>query len=129
MRARAEFKGQMWTSTQLAADKFNLNYVERRTGEGAPRDYIYTGGGNSGYQAVQLAIMWGASEIILVGFTMKYLNGQKHWHADHKTTNPEEAMLRKWADAFNMLPRYVSRHKVKVFGESAITAFDKVESL
>lgn len=78
---------------------------------------------------MQLAIMWGASEIVLLGFTMKYLNGQKHWHRDHRHNNPEEAMLRKWADAFNMLPRYFSRDKIKIYGESAITAFDKVESL
>ncbi len=41
-------------------------------------------GRNSGYQAVNLAVLLGASRIILLGYDMQMgTNGEHHWHKDH----------------------------------------------
>ena len=118
----------MWTSTEQAAIRFNLNYIPRKGGEGYETGFVYTGY-NSGYQAVQLAYQWGAKEIILLGFTMGHDNGKKHWHPDHAGNNPTVNCFLKWTAAFNRLPQYIDRSMIKIYGDSAITAFDKVQEL
>lgn len=52
-------------------------------------------GGNSGFQAVNLAAVAGAKTIVLTGFDMQWTGGKKHHHADHagELTNPEQRML------------------------------------
>lgn len=56
------------------------------------------GGGNSGFQAVNLAVRMGARRIVLLGFDMGH-SGQAHWHADHGSgmSNPANAFLRRCA--------------------------------
>ena len=39
-------------------------------------------GGNSGYQATNLAYLMGATRIILIGVDLM-MNGQRHWFGDH----------------------------------------------
>lgn len=52
-------------------------------------------GGNSGYQAVNLAAQWGARVIYLAG--LDYCGG--HWHEDHpaRLRNPPPDYLDEWA--------------------------------
>ncbi len=41
-------------------------------------------GKNSGYQAINLAVLFGASRILLLGYDMQPgPKGQEHWHVDH----------------------------------------------
>lgn len=61
------------------------------------------GGGNSGYQAVQLAAQLGARRIVLIGFDMK-TEGKVHWYGRNRWTganNPDESNFRRWIKAFN----------------------------
>lgn len=57
------------------------------------------GGGNSGYQALNLATQWGARDIALVGFDMS-VSGGKHWHGAHPAglTNPTAPAVLRWAE-------------------------------
>ena len=54
---------------------------------------VLIGGGNSGYQAIGLALHLGAQRIILLGYDMTWTGGKSHWFGDHPTkfnkTNPE----------------------------------------
>lgn len=52
--------------------------------EGLSRDpgAVVTGG-NSGYQAINLALHLGATRIILLGFDMQWTGGKSHWFGDH----------------------------------------------
>ena len=43
-------------------------------------------GGNSGYQAINLAYLWGATRIILIGYDMMMNGTQRHWFGDHPGT-------------------------------------------
>lgn len=55
---------------------------------------IGCGGGNSGFQAVNLAINFGARRIALCGFDY----GGKHWHEDHPPAlrNPTADQFKRW---------------------------------
>lgn len=51
-------------------------------------------GGNSGFQAINIAVQFGATRIGLVGFDI----GGGHWHGPHRKglKNPTEAEMRRW---------------------------------
>ncbi len=84
-------------------------------------------GGNSGYQAVNLAVLMGATRIALLGYDMRFgPNGEKHWHADHRDRNPEENRLAIWARAFETMDLDLKRAGVAVVNctpGSAIACF------
>jgi hypothetical protein len=87
------------------------------------------GGGASGFQAVNLAVNWGARRIVLVGFDMR--PGARHWHADHggKLNNPTDHLLGKWARVLDGAAKALRDRGVDVvntsFG-SALTAYPKM---
>lgn len=59
-------------------------------------------GGNSGFQAVNLAVQFGAKRILLVGFDMHDRSGV-HWYGragGMGRNNPDENNFRRWRAAF-----------------------------
>jgi hypothetical protein len=56
-------------------------------------------GRNSGYQAVNLAVLLGAARIILLGYDMGIgADGRKHWHPDHPNdTDRAEIVASRYA--------------------------------
>lgn len=89
------FSGERWSSHTVGkigqhndklatADAFDLNLIEGRDGEGFSFDpsFIHYGS-NSGFQAVNLAILFGATRILLVGFDMRAVHGKRHFFGDH----------------------------------------------
>jgi len=59
-------------------------------------------GGNSGFQAVNLAVQFGASRILLVGFDL-HDRGGVHWYGRASgmgRNNPDENNFRRWRAAF-----------------------------
>jgi hypothetical protein len=59
-------------------------------------------GGNSGFQAMNLAIQFGAVRIMLIGIDCNLSNGE-HWHGRHhyQLNNPAESNVRRWKRAFD----------------------------
>jgi len=57
------------------------------------------GGGNSGFQALNLAAQFGASRILLAGFDFLL----SHWHADHVAPcrNPKASTLAEWRETLD----------------------------
>lgn len=81
-------------------------------------------GGNSGYQAIGLAVHFGASRIILTGYDMQATGGKSHWHGDHGPglNNPKPATLSGWVENFATLPPDLQRRGVEVINSTRITA-------
>lgn len=54
-------------------------------------------GGNSGFQAINLAVHMGAKKIILIGFDMRIDKGL-HWHGRHegRLSNPTTGAVDRW---------------------------------
>ena len=96
--------------------RYGLNYIPYERGVGLEAGKVFTGGGNSGFQAVNLALQWGY-DCILVGFDMQATGGRKHWHADHKGNNPTEGLFQRWIRSFR---EFGHGHRIKVVGDSAL---------
>jgi hypothetical protein len=82
------------------------------------------GGGNSGFQAVNLAINLGARRIALVGFD--YCGG--HWHEDHPPAlrNPTVDQLRRWRERLDAAAPAIAARGVEVVNlsdRSALKAY------
>jgi len=85
-----EFAGERWTQNRThkawpteAADA-GLNVVVSRGGTHISLDPTYiTAGSNSGFQALNLAVLFGAKEILLLGIDCSIVNGKSHWFGDH----------------------------------------------
>jgi hypothetical protein len=59
-------------------------------------------GGNSGFQAMNLAVQFGATGIMLIGIDCNLVNGA-HWHGRHPymMNNPMESNVKRWRRAFD----------------------------
>lgn len=103
-----DIPAERWTCSRSAADKHKINF-----------HYAY-GAFNSGLRAIELAIEFGASKIILLGYdcTVKY---GKHWHEDHPgTRNPNANKCNAWKKQFSRL----AKSRATIINCSRVTALD-----
>lgn len=78
-----EFKGEKWTQDHRAKENWKINWIKCANRPGLGREVLHSNG-NSGFQAINLAFLFGARKIVLVGFDMKLgPKGEKHHHKDH----------------------------------------------
>ena len=100
------FKGERWTQSERAAE-YGARRCPGRTGYVLSQNPAFIHfGGNSGFQAVNLAYHMGAARIVLAGFDMQVAqDGRQHWHDDHKGPchNPGWRQISKWAANFDRL--------------------------
>lgn len=87
-------------------------------------------GGNSGFQAVNLAVQFGCRTIVLVGYDMHNRNGL-HWHGEHgaNLNNPTAKSFARWRQAIDAQAAALERMGVRVINaslDSALTAFPKM---
>ena len=118
-----DFKGERWSShgnkthnEKLGiASRYGLKLISGRDAEGFSLDpnYIHYGG-NSGFQAVNLAIhfLGGAGRIVLVGFDMRIVGGKRHFFGNHPATLMQtSAGYKAWPKQFEraakMLPKEI----------------------
>lgn len=87
-------------------------------------------GGNSGFQALNLAVQFGARTIILVGFDM-HIGAGVHWHGKHPPglNNPGPATVARWRAKLDAQAARVAALGVTVLNASpgsALTAYPKM---
>lgn len=122
------FEGEKYTADIHTAKSRRIHYVERVRGHGLCTEAgrVFTGG-NSGYQAVNLAYHLGMREGILLGFDMHLKNGA-HWHGDHKPgmLNAPASHVRVWAREFAFIATDLNVNGVLMINStpgSALTCF------
>lgn len=127
-----EFEGLKIAGEKRAADDFGLHHVRVRAGD----DRIVLdcpgeigSGGNSGFQALNLAVAWGARRIALVGFDLS-LDGGKHWHGSHARGlhNPTESALSIWRKRLDAAAPHLERIGCEIINaspRSALNAYRK----
>jgi len=85
-------------------------------------------GMNSGYQAINLAVLLGVTTIVLLGFDMKPArDGKMHWFGDHPLkTNPAvfSAMLQHFPKTLSPL-RQLGVEVINCTPDSALTCYRK----
>ncbi|QKC99185.1 hypothetical protein EB231_34920 [Mesorhizobium sp. NZP2298] len=87
-------------------------------------------GGNSGFQALNLAAQFGCRNIILVGYDMHDRAGI-HWHGKHGggLNNPSRTSLARWRGVIDGQAPLLERMGVRVINaspDSALTAYPKM---
>lgn len=115
-----DFNGEKWTSyhhgrkEQLeVAKEYGLRVVLGKHADGFSTDpKLIHYGKNSGFQAINLAILFGATRILLIGFDMRLVEGKRHFFGDHpKALNPA-SNYKSWVTVFgyaaDMLPKHLT---------------------
>lgn len=104
------------------------------------RDYGYLGlsdhddgichGHNSGYQAINLAVMLGARRILLLGFDMKAAaDGRMHWHPEHPVRTPGNVFTQSMLPAYKTIVGPLEERGIEVINcspDSALHVFKKM---
>lgn len=75
---------ELWTQDPVAAKRYGLEWVQSVDAPGISLDptRIHQGG-NSAFQAMNLAVLWGASRIEIYGLDLQRVGGKQHWFGDH----------------------------------------------
>jgi hypothetical protein len=114
---------ELWTQDPQAHKDFDLNWVQGRSQPGLGEDCVHFGG-NSGYQAINLAYLWGAKRIILVGFDCKPVGGKDHWFGQHPRGMTQIQPYQIWLDHFKRLAIDLWARNVRVINCSPDSALD-----
>lgn len=122
-----DFSGELWTQDLRAKREFGLNWVLGRNKSGLGSDCVHFGG-NSGYQAINLAYLWGAKRILLLGFDCKAVNGKNHWFGNHPNGLNQNHGFLTWIKNFEQLAKDLKAEGIEVINcspDSALEVFTK----
>ena len=87
-----DFDGQLWTQdvqwvnagSPIDPAQWGIKVLISKDEPGLSKAQgIIHRGDNSGYQAINLALLLGAERIILLGFDLMMTGTQRHWFGDH----------------------------------------------
>lgn len=103
---RARFTGKLWTQDNSAHERWPV--IQRVRGinhDGLGMKMIHNNG-NSGFQALNLAYLWGFERIVLLGFDMKLgPAGEKHHHPDHPHPMVQGQTFKEWLHSAEKIAR------------------------
>ncbi len=117
-------KTARWTCDRSAAERYGLNWIKGVNREGLSREskWINTNG-NSGFQAINLAYLFGVRRILLLGFDMCLgVNGERHHHPDHPAPMVQAQTFGDWLYKANFLARDLKDAGCEVINCSGRTA-------
>ena len=124
------FKGELWTQDFPASGKYGLNRIEGSGAAGLGRDKVHYGA-NSGYQAINLAYLFGAKKMILLGLDCKRgPNNESHHHGDHPRKINKDMPIKLWINNFTRLAEDLKSEGVEVINstrDTALNCFNKVK--
>lgn len=118
-----KFKGEKWGGHQTIAQQYQTHWIKNTTRPGLGTDGVINNNGNSGFQAINLAYLFGSRRILLVGFDMKLgPQKEKHWHPDHPSPCVQAQVFGEWIHKAATLAKDLERHGCKVINCSVETA-------
>lgn len=109
-----------WTGSQGVAQRFRLQWADLT----AWRDAAWGAALSSGHGAAALADVWGAREVILVGYDMQRTGGRNHWHPDHRGAE-NCSLVATWPSLFERISGLFSARVVNASRETAVTCFPR----
>jgi hypothetical protein len=86
-------------------------------------------GSNSGYQAINLAFLWGAKRIVLLGFDCKSKGGKPHWFGKHPKELNQTQPYEIWLQYFERLATDLEAAGVEVLNCSPGSAIDSFKRI
>ncbi len=128
-------KGLKFSPSPSACKVYGLQYVKLKprveilTQErGVIGCGLSTGGGHSGFQAINLAVQFGATRILLVGFDMTLAYGE-HWMTDRGDSKADRGRTESWRVAMDACaPQFVALgvDVINCTMASALTTYPKM---
>lgn len=120
---KEKFKGETWGGHQTIAQQYQTHWIKNANRPGLGTDHVINNNGNSGFQAINLAYLFGSRRILLVGFDMKLgPKKEKHWHEDHPAPCVQAQVFGEWIHKAATLAKDLERHGCKVINCSVETA-------
>lgn len=123
---KRDFKGECWTQSGEAAEWYGLNRIHSFDAPGLSHDpKLIHQGGNSGYQAINLAYHFGASRIVLLGFDLY----GTHFFGSHPRglADPAQISFDYWLARFGALAEDLAWADVPVYNCSRPFVVDGVK--
>jgi len=122
-----DFAGEKWVCDERTAKKWGLHYIPYKVESPWSNDRAYVAtGGHSGFQAINLAALHGASEIVLLGYDMGYSGNAKHWWTGKFKRNVRGSDYNDWIRRFYLALPHI---KIPVYNASRfsyLNCFPKV---
>lgn len=118
-------KDRCWTQDRQSAERYPIKWVRQEARDGLGQTAIRVNG-NSGFGAINLAYLFGARRILLLGFDMQEVGGAKHWHPDHPAPLVQRLLFREWLHKSTILARELREAGCEVVNctpGSALTVF------
>lgn len=120
------FRPSIWTIDRAAAERWRFNHVRAVQRPGLGRDCIHANG-TSGLQAINLATLFGARRILLVGFDMRPgPGGQRHYFGDYPAPCTQAQLFDEWLHKAEAVARSATEFGIVVTNctpGSAMTCF------
>ncbi len=117
----SEFGGELWTQDNKAAQRYGLRHVRGEAASGLGRRVVHHGN-NSGYQAINLAYLWGVRRVVLLGMDMQIIDGKRHWFGDHPRGLNKPSPYKEWVKKFDQLSIDLLHEGVEVINCSPVSA-------
>jgi hypothetical protein len=127
------FAGEKWSShgfnsndkSQIST-KYGLKLIhgEHFKGFSFKPDRLHYGS-NSGFQAVNLALLFGATTVVLVGFDMRFVNGKQHFFGSHPPPLNRSTAFQRFIDQFKVAAKNLPKgvEVINCTPGSAMTVF------
>lgn len=126
------FAGQRWScdppgNTNWCThdpEEWGINVLQCRIAEkglSTDPDYVHSGG-NSGYQAINLALHRQATRVILLGFDLHCHSGKSHWFGDHPERFVSNTKYERFIAAFRTIKP--KKYGIEILNCSRQTALD-----
>lgn len=132
MRKLCAKRTQFWTTMPERPDMAGWKSMKGSNDVGLGKNAVFLNG-NSGFQSINLAYLFGAKRILLLGFDMQLgHNGAKHFHPDHPRPMVQWQPFSEWIYKSEKLARDCREANVEVINCSratALTAFPRGDLL
>lgn len=125
----AGFAGECWTTNREAARIYRLNVIPGEPGlrPTRPTSIALGASPNSGFQAVGLALHFGAARVVLLGYDMANRGRLAHWHGNHaRLGNPIPGKFKTWIAGFEAIAVPDGVQIVNASRESALRRFPRM---
>ena len=131
-RGVPEFTGPKWSIEHSQWNNTRAKYpgIQRLRNTGAlGLEHNPTGlrnGRNSGFAAMNLAVHYGVSKIVLLGYDMQPSNGKRHFFGDHPQVSPSP--YNQFRSAFETLVKPLAKLKIQTINctrKSVLNCFPK----
>jgi hypothetical protein len=132
-----DFTGEKWSThdahpssndKRKVQEKYDVKLVQGAAAEGFSLDpAVIHYGDNSGFQSLNLAVLFGSPYIVLVGFDMRHANGKAHFFGNHPPGLFQRKEYQSFARHFDKAPAPEGVQIINATPDSALTCYPMMD--